>query len=142
MEERKDVLKDFIESYVTMKEVANPDVKVEYSFKNVIDMDIYELKCDTLFGKLNLEICHYLKNRKLSDGMTVKFRFDDYVDSNVKSRVRDAIFRKEVSNYSDKFGDTELVSLQIDKIEDFLEFFKLNVVDIDMPKRSVRSFIK
>lgn len=140
--EKREELLDFIDSYVTMK--ASDESKPKYSVRNVMDMDIIELKCETLFGKLNLEICHYLKDRVHSDGMTVKFRFDDLVSSDVRSRVRQAIFRKDISNYSDKLsGDTELVNLQIDTVKEFVEFFRSNIIEVDMPARKgVRSFIK
>lgn len=141
-EVRNDLL-EFLDSYVTMKELSTDEKKPAYSVKNVIDMDIVELVCDTQFGLLNLEICHYLKNRVDSDGMTVKFRFMDDVNPEVRSRVRNAIFRKDISNYSNKFGgDTELVSLQIKTVGEFKEFFKQNIIDEDMKRKSVRSFIK
>lgn len=142
---KRDDLLEFLDSYVSIKKLSNEqEEKVEYNVRNVIDMDIVELKCNTKFGKLNLEICHYLKDREYSDGMTVKFRFKDDVNFDVKSRVRNAIFRKDISNYEDKLdGDTELVSLQINTVEEFKEFFKLNVIEEDLPaRRSVRSFIK
>lgn len=140
-EVRNDLL-EFLDSYVTMKELSN-EKKPTYSVRNVIDMDIVELVCDTQFGELNLEICHYLKNRVNSDGMTVKFRFLDDVNPEVRSKVRNAIFRKDISNYSNKLGgDTELVSLQIKTVSEFKEFFKRNIIDEDMTRKSVRSFIK
>lgn len=140
--ERKDLL-SFIESYVVMKELSSDQIKPQYQVRNVIDMDIIELKCETLFGKLNLEICHYLKNRTYSDGMTVKFRFDDAVSHDVKSRVRSTIFRKEVSNYQDKLEEIELVSLQINTVQEFVDFFQSSIIEVDLPtKKGVRSFIK
>lgn len=143
MELRED-LTDFIENYVTIKTLAVDTNKPEYYVKNVIDMDIIELRCNTEFGNLNLEICHYLKNRVNSDGMTVKFRFDSEVTNDVKSRVRNAIFSKDVSGYSDKTGsETELVSLQINTVKEFKDFFQSNIIEIDLDtKKSVRSFIK
>lgn len=142
--ELKEELTDFIENYVTIKTLSVDKDKPEYHVKNVIDMDIIELRCNTLFGNLNLEICHYLKNRVNSDGMTVKFRFDPDVTPDVKSRVRNAIFRKDVSGYSDKLGlETELVSLQINTIQEFKDFFQSNIIEVDLDtKKSVRSFIK
>ncbi|AEO93743.1 gp485 [Bacillus phage G] len=141
-EERKDLL-EFLDSYVTMKTMTE-EKKLEYNIKNVIEMDIISLVCETKFGILNLEICHYLKEKIKSDGMTVKFRFADTVNSNVKSRVREAIFKKDVSNYHDNlFGDTELISLQIDTVEEFKVFFEENIIREDIAeRRSVRSFIK
>jgi len=139
VEMRKDLI-DFLDSYVVMKEMD--EEKPEYSVRNVIDMDIIELQCNTKFGLLNLEICHYLKNRTNSDGMTVKFRFNNEVNVDIKSRVRSAIFRKDISNYQDKNGDTELVSLQIDTVKEFEDFFRSNIIEEDMPRKGVRQIIK
>ena len=144
MNELREDLLNFLDSYVTMKTLSTEDVsrRPRYNVKNVIDMDIVELICETRFGELNLEICHYLKNRKNSDGMTVKFRFKSDVHPGIKSKVRGAIFRKDVSNYQDKFEEIELISLQIDTIKEFTDFFIANIMDEDNQRKSVRSFIK
>lgn len=139
MEKREDLL-EFLDGYITAKSLTDKEVK--YTVRNVIDMDIIELKCNTEFGELNLEICHYLKNRNNSDGMTVKFKFNDNFNPIVKSKVRNAIFRKDIINYQGGFGDTELVSLQIDTVKEFKDFFKNNIIENkSSTKKGVRSFI-
>lgn len=144
MVELRDDLLGFIESYVTMKQLSKDRDSVEYSCRNVIDMDIIELKSFTEFGLLDMEICHYLKDREKSDGMTVKFKFTKDFHPEVRSRVREAIFRKDIFNFVDK-KDEEIVSLQIDTVADFIQFFKKTIMEREFPTKkeiNVRQFIK
>lgn len=131
MEKKK--LIDFLNSYALMKTLPDGEESFSIEHKNVIEMDIFKLKGNTGFGFLDMEICHYLKNESEDDGMTVRFIFDNGTNSEVKSKVRQAIFRKDVREYKDKLqADNTLVTLQIDTVDDFIEFFQREIINKDL----------